>query len=183
MDPTIWSVASSFTVWHVQDDIYVELPPIRPKNNAELFTFNGYRNNMLISYIVSRERERKKLCTGWYYLSNQRYPMAFPVWNTHLQISEPSEGSARFLRVFKQKKSHKKPLAKEGRYWWREKEEDGSIWKRESHDAKRHPKERTVPVICDSRRRKPDTVEYILVKNMIFLLLNDGFCEWNGYQN
>lgn len=103
MDPTIWSVASSFTVWHVQDDIYVELPPIRPKNNAELFTFNGYRNNMLISYIVSREREKKNLCTGWYYLSNQRYPMAFPVWNTHLQISEPSEGSARFLRVFKQK--------------------------------------------------------------------------------
>lgn len=59
MDPTIWSVASSFTVWHVQDDIYVELPPIRPKNNAELFTFNGYRNNMLIVYSLKREREKK----------------------------------------------------------------------------------------------------------------------------
>lgn len=88
-----------------------------------------------------------------------------------------------FYECLNKKNPIKKPLAKEGRYWWREKEEDGSIWKRESHDAKRHPKERTVPVICDSRRRKPDTVENILVKNMIFLLLNDGFCEWNGYQN
>lgn len=94
-----------------------------------------------------------------------------------------------FYVCFNNKNFSLKPLAREGRYWRQErereieKEEDGSIWKRESHDAKRHPKERTVPVICDSRRRKPDTVENILVKNIIFLLLNDGFCEWNGYQN
>lgn len=182
MDPTIWSVASSFTVWHVQDDIYVELPPIRPKNNAELFTFNGYRNNMLISYIVSRERE-KNCVPGdiTYQIKDTPWPFRFEIpifrYQSHPKVVLD------FYECLNKKKSHKKPLAKEGRYWWREKEEDGSIWKRESHDAKRHPKERTVPVICDSRRRKPDTVENILVKNMIFLLLNDGFCEWNGYQN
>lgn len=82
MDPTIWSVASSFTVWHVQDDIYVELPPIRPKNNAELFTFNGYRNNMLISYIVSRERERKKNCVPGditYQIKDTPWPFRFKI--------------------------------------------------------------------------------------------------------
>lgn len=82
MDPTIWSVASSFTVWHVQDDIYVELPPIRPKNNAELFTFNGYRNNMLISYIVSREREREKNCVPGditYQIKDTPWPFRFKI--------------------------------------------------------------------------------------------------------
>lgn len=81
MDPTIWSVASSFTVWHVQDDIYVELPPIRPKNNAELFTFNGYRNNMLISYIVSREREKKNCVPGdiTYQIKDTPWPFRFEI--------------------------------------------------------------------------------------------------------
>lgn len=82
MDPTIWSVASSFTVWHVQDDIYVELPPIRPKNNAELFTFNGYRNNMLISYIVSIKREREKNCVPGditYQIKDTPWPFRFKI--------------------------------------------------------------------------------------------------------
>lgn len=86
-----------------------------------------------------------------------------------------------FYECLNKKYFIKKFLVKEGCYWWWEKEEDGLIWKCESYDVKWYLKECMVFVICDSCWRKLDMVENILVKNMIFLFFNDGFCEWNGY--